>query len=377
MALLGAKAMGIRAAFEWGGVVVVDRSIQEDIEVFADYFLDEGFLDQRAFRTYEEYARFLIATVPEPDVVVYCQCEPDECARRVEARPRPYQQLYPPDFVNALHRRYEQWWSSTSAPSRIVVDTELVDLRRSEIAREFINFIGDALSALPSGSRSQLSLFEVPDTTPALPNITLTFRPGRVLPRRTRTAMPSPDAPVAYLAAPFTAVATEITSPTSPSERLLLDLDEPHGSIPTSPYRETLLKASDALVARGFRTLLPHRDINRWGARLMQPGAVARECLQGVRASSLVVALLSTSFGAHAEVAAAIAWGIPVVIVHEQNAQESFFATALRQSGLCSSISISRLSELPIVIASERFEHALSSAIYARSALRLRGGSKA
>jgi len=95
-----------------------------------------------------------------------------------------------------------------------------------------------------------------------------------------------------YLAGPF-------TSQTRPhdghGDRQVID--------GTSGWRSALLAAETALRRLGWAVFLPHRDVSAWGIRQTTPETVARECIDALLGSDVVVALLGESFGTHVEVA--------------------------------------------------------------------------
>jgi deoxyadenosine/deoxycytidine kinase len=365
MAVLSAKAVGIRDATHLGGPVVVDRTLDEDEHVFARYFADAGFLDSRSFRTYVEYVDILRASLPDPDVIVYCQCTAAESEARLQQRPRPYQALYPADFVNRLASLYDQWWDTTLTPLKITLDTESFDLRTDAVRRDFAAFLTNNISRLSPSSADQPSLpiFDDPTDAPLPLNSHLRFSRASTAARASRRASLPLDAPRAYLAAPFTSLAKEPFIVAGTEQPLFFTADDVRSTIGDGPYRQCLESAAEALQQRGFRAILPHRDISGWGNRTLRPGAVARECLQAVRRASLVVAFLSTSFGAHVEVAAALAWGIPVILIWDDGVTESFFARELRQARLCGQLRISDVAQLAAAVASDDFDREMVTAL--------------
>lgn len=134
-----------------------------------------------------------------------------------------------------------------------------------------------------------------------------------------------------YLAGPFTSHLTFTVSGTDRANSG--GLPQGGGVIdPQSAWPQTLQATAEALEAAGWTVFLPHRDVSWWGERDVSPGEVARECLEAVVASDVVVAVMGESFGTHVEVGAAIARGIPVVAVRCTMAAESFFALAVAQS---------------------------------------------
>ncbi len=131
---------------------------------------------------------------------------------------------------------------------------------------------------------------------------------------------------------------------------------------PQSAWRQTLQATAEALAADGWAVFLPHRDVSRWGERNVSPGIVARECLEAVMASDVVVAVMGESFGTHVEVGAALARGIPVVAVRCSVAAESFFALAVAQSPWVGVLTVPTLSDMPKMVVTDAFHQALGQA---------------
>ncbi|GAA0981651.1 hypothetical protein GCM10009555_050130 [Acrocarpospora macrocephala] len=149
-----------------------------------------------------------------------------------------------------------------------------------------------------------------------------------------------------YLAGPFTAVADSAAG--------VIDAD--------SPWRRILEATERALGDKGWGVFLPHRDVSRWGLRDAAPEEIATECLEAVLASDCVIAVLGESFGTHVEVGTAIGRSIPTIIIDAAGEAGSFFGKAVMASSLVTCIRLDSLQELPAIVASERFDHAVRSA---------------
>jgi nucleoside 2-deoxyribosyltransferase len=165
-----------------------------------------------------------------------------------------------------------------------------------------------------------------------------------------------------YLAGPFT---SHLTSPAGSTggSNTSRTLPYAEGVIDSrSAWRRTLLATTEALERAGWSVFLPHRDVSRWGERDASPGMVARECLQAVVASDVVVAVMGESFGTHVEVGAALARGIPVVLVRTSTSAESFFALAVAQSPWVGELLVPDLADMPQMVASDAFRAALERA---------------
>src|SRR5439155_17741066 len=105
----------------------------------------------------------------------------------------------------------------------------------------------------------------------------------------------------------------------------------PHGRITDQEYREFLLEIERVAQSVGFATILPHRDVNAWGDRLLEPGEAMIGCTRSVLSSDVVIALPEKSFGVHYEVGIAVGYGIPVVQLQRYSAGQTFIADGLRQ----------------------------------------------
>lgn len=148
MSFLHHKAVAVRDAMGSDRTVVLDRSIAEDVCIFARYFHERGWMNQRSYDLYERYARWLVEPLAQPLVFVYCYTPPDECEARLRLRRRPYQDLYPADHIERLHRMYETWWAGLGMPVKLKIDTTVQDLREPHIGRQVAKVIADQVRAL-------------------------------------------------------------------------------------------------------------------------------------------------------------------------------------------------------------------------------------
>ncbi|MGA7705781.1 MAG: deoxynucleoside kinase [Solirubrobacteraceae bacterium] len=324
--------------------VVLDRSIDEDIDVFARYWHEQGALDDRALRLYMDIAALAAAECPHPDLYIYCMAQPQTCMSRLARRPSSHYAGFPPAFVESLAIRYESWWKSLNAASKLPIDTEQIDSRTDKGVEVVLDGVQRRVG--PSTITGQLSLL-----------------PGEGGGHSTRRRLaPKPRRPSIYLAGPFTGTTIE-DDPTS-GDRLF---SIPQLVIPAdSTWRLTLERTSRALANQGFQVCLPHRDISAWGAGASSPRAVADACLRAVAECDIVLAILGRSFGTHVEVGAAVGLGRPVVVVAEADDPPSFVGGGISAAGFAAEIQVASLDELPQLVKSEEFRTAVARAEQAR-----------
>ena len=71
--------------FEYGGGFVQDRSVYEDVDIFAKMHEEQGTMSPEDFHTYSELFNAMVMTpyFPKPDVLIYLECDYDEVIDRI------------------------------------------------------------------------------------------------------------------------------------------------------------------------------------------------------------------------------------------------------------------------------------------------------
>jgi deoxyadenosine/deoxycytidine kinase len=342
-AFLLRRCNAIRSTLHTDTPVVLDRSIDEDIDVFARYWHEQGALDDRALRLYMDIATLVTAECPHPDLYIYCIAKPQTCVSRLSQRRGSQYKSLPPRFVETLAMRYDSWWNSLDAASKLEVDTERVDPRK-----------GDGIQIVLDGVQLQLGVFTTGQLS-LLPDEDERHSMGPQLAKR-------PLRPKIYLAGPFTG--TTVANDPTANDRLF---SIPQMVIPVdSTWRLTLERTSRALATEGFQVYLPHRDISAWGTGASSARAVADACLRAVAECDIVLAVLGHSFGTHVEVGTAVGLGRPVVVVTETREPPSFVGGGISAAGFAAELTVASLDELPKLVRSEAFRQAIATAEQAR-----------
>jgi deoxyadenosine/deoxycytidine kinase len=336
LAFLSHKAIQLQEAAANREHVVLDRSLSEDWNVFARYFHDAGYIEGRAFDTYESVAAHLSAQLPAPSLIVFCKCSVATASSRIEARGRSYQKLYPPDHLDTIATLYEDWLARVDAPV-YALDSDRTDWRDHGILDE----IADELDAVLTATRTgpiQLSLFSrhpTPHPAPELRHLSpLTnglisrgvTRDTSIRRQRTRQR----GYPLGYIAAPFTGQA-EVQEYKGPVATLF-GIEAGHGLIRPGRFRRMLTGIARSLMSLGVSPLLPHRDINKWGKRKLSAEKVMAECHDEVVASDCFVGILGESHGSHCEYGIARGLGKPCIVIRCEEIPESFLASGIRSS---------------------------------------------
>ena len=109
------------------GVVVQDRSIYEDAEIFARGLHLGGHLSMRDWRTYYDLYTRIVATLPPPDLVVYLDASVPTLLARIRKRGRDYEQNITADYLTRLAELYRHWAASLTRTRVVAIDTDALD----------------------------------------------------------------------------------------------------------------------------------------------------------------------------------------------------------------------------------------------------------
>ncbi|MBY0220779.1 MULTISPECIES: deoxynucleoside kinase [Sporosarcina] len=120
--------------FENGGGFVQDRSIYEDVGIFAKMHADEGTMDSVDYTTYMNLFEAMVMTpyFPHPDALIYLEGSLESILERIERRGREMELQTSRGYWEETHRRYEKWIDSFTACPVVRLNIEDYDVLRNE-----------------------------------------------------------------------------------------------------------------------------------------------------------------------------------------------------------------------------------------------------
>ena len=126
--------------FERGGGFVQDRSIYEDVGIFAKMHADKGTMEAVDFETYMHLYEAMVMTpyFPHPNALIYLEGPLSVILDRIEERGREMELQTPRSYWEEMYRRYEQWIDSFTACPVIRLNIEDYDLLANEEDIELI-----------------------------------------------------------------------------------------------------------------------------------------------------------------------------------------------------------------------------------------------
>ncbi|EGQ23218.1 deoxynucleoside kinase [Sporosarcina newyorkensis 2681] len=120
--------------FENGGGFVQDRSIYEDVGIFAKMHADEGTMDSVDYTTYMNLFEAMVMTpyFPHPDALINLEGSLESILERIERRGREMELQTSRGYWEETHRRYEKWIDSFTACPVVRLNIEDYDVLRNE-----------------------------------------------------------------------------------------------------------------------------------------------------------------------------------------------------------------------------------------------------
>ncbi len=117
-----------------GGVLVQDRTIYEDAEIFATNLHRSRRMNKRDYETYWEMYRAMQASLRPPDLMIYLRCSVRAIRQRVRRRGRASEQTIPAAYLRKLNQLYEDWMGRWEHPL-LVWDSERMDYLEDMVDR--------------------------------------------------------------------------------------------------------------------------------------------------------------------------------------------------------------------------------------------------
>lgn len=109
------------------GVVVLDRTIFEDAEIFATALHDMKKIDDRDWRTYCTFYKAILEAIRPPDLMIYLRCSMRTLRKRIRLRGRAMEKDVPLSYLKRLDRLYEAWIERYVLGEKLILETDRLD----------------------------------------------------------------------------------------------------------------------------------------------------------------------------------------------------------------------------------------------------------
>ena len=118
--------------------VIQDRSIYEDVEIFAKNLHKLGRMSDRDHTTYKNLFAEMTSYLRAPDLLVYLKADIDTLVRQIKKRGREFEKDLDIAYLEELNRSYDEWIKSYSFGKVLTIKTDELDFVHSEKDFDFI-----------------------------------------------------------------------------------------------------------------------------------------------------------------------------------------------------------------------------------------------
>jgi deoxyadenosine/deoxycytidine kinase len=118
------------------GVVIQDRTIFEDAEIFATALHQMRKIDKRDWQTYWNFYQTILQAIQPPDLMIYLRCSMRTLRRRIRLRGRQMEQDIPLSYLKRLESLYENWIGNYALGDVLVLESDQLDFVHDLVDRQ-------------------------------------------------------------------------------------------------------------------------------------------------------------------------------------------------------------------------------------------------
>lgn len=121
-----------------GKSVIQDRSIYEDVEIFARNLYEMGRMEKRDFNNYGALFKEMTAYLKPPDLLVYLRANIPTLVNQISLRGRDFEKFIEIDYLSRLNKSYENWIRRYKAGNKLVIEMDNLDFVHNRLHFNFI-----------------------------------------------------------------------------------------------------------------------------------------------------------------------------------------------------------------------------------------------
>lgn len=109
------------------GVVIQDRTVFEDVEIFATALHQMRKINKRDWQTYQSLYQGIQQAIKPPDLMIYLTCPMRTTRKRIKLRGRKMEQDMPLSYLKRLEKLYQNWIAGYDKSKLLVIETDRLD----------------------------------------------------------------------------------------------------------------------------------------------------------------------------------------------------------------------------------------------------------
>ena len=129
--------------------VIQDRTIYEDVEIFARNLFEMELMSKRDWQTYRDLFENMTSFLTKPDLIIYLKASTDTLMSRINSRDRDFERNINPEYLHSLNISYDNWISGLKdIPVYVIESDEFNIFNEPEKLEQYCNDIKSKLELL-------------------------------------------------------------------------------------------------------------------------------------------------------------------------------------------------------------------------------------
>ena len=112
--------------------VIQDRTIYEDVEIFAKNLSKMGLMDKRDWKNYSDLFEVMTSFLRKPDIVVYLKASIPTLVSRIKKRGRNYEKDIDVAYLEKLNESYDKWINGLTDIPVLTVETDNFNIHKDK-----------------------------------------------------------------------------------------------------------------------------------------------------------------------------------------------------------------------------------------------------
>ncbi len=130
-------------------IVIQDRTIYEDANIFAPNLHEMGLMTKRDFDNYKNFFETLKTMVNPPDLLIYLKASVPTLVGQIQKRGREYEENIRLDYLKRLNEHYNSWIENYKDGNLLIIDIDDINFaeKKTDLAK-VINLINAEVNGL-------------------------------------------------------------------------------------------------------------------------------------------------------------------------------------------------------------------------------------
>ena len=125
-------------------IVIQDRTIYEDAEIFAPNLHSMGLMSTRDFKNYKTLFDTMASLIKPLDLLIYLRATVPTLVNQIQKRGREYENSIRLDYLKQLNERYENWIKDYKMGKSLIINVDDLDFTTNP---EDLSFVIDKIDA--------------------------------------------------------------------------------------------------------------------------------------------------------------------------------------------------------------------------------------